>query len=178
MTMEKRFALALGLSFLFFIVWGKMFPVSTPPTNPQNTKTIENKEDVIVSPGLDVQEPQETVQVQDKQQVFSEEVLTIENDRIRVFISNLGARMVKAEFKEYGGEEFFISSGALFIMSRISLSVRILAMFSAPPWLCSGPAPARGDTCRCRPGLPARARLLNSLQLRIPRDTACFPSLR
>ncbi len=111
--MEKRFALALGLSFLFFVVWGRIFPAVNSPVSLQQTKTIENKEVASFSVGSAEPAPQSPIQAAESSKNIPEEVLTIENDKIRVFISNLGARIVKVEFKEYAGEEFFVNSGAV-----------------------------------------------------------------
>jgi len=111
--MEKRFALALALSFLFFVVWGKMFPGNVPTSPTENTKPIENKEVASTAAPKESLSLPEVSPVVEAAKDIPEKISSIENEKNRVFISNVGARIIKAEFKEYGGEAFFISSGAL-----------------------------------------------------------------
>ncbi|HSA30362.1 MAG TPA: YidC/Oxa1 family insertase periplasmic-domain containing protein [Candidatus Omnitrophota bacterium] len=111
--MEKRFALALALSFLFFIIWGRLFPPTNPPTDVQQTKTIENKEVVAFSQGTDLVRDHLNEEAAKNNMDAPEELYVIENEKIRLFVSDLGAHISKVEFKEYGGEPFFVSSGAV-----------------------------------------------------------------
>lgn len=94
--MEKRLLIALALSFLILLIWSKLFVPQEPPPK----KPVEKKEEIVK------EEPEP--KIEEKKEIFEgilkdseEKEFILENDYVKIYFTNRGARIKEVELKKY-----------------------------------------------------------------------------
>lgn len=94
--MEKRLLIALALSFLVLLLWSKLFVPPEPQVQKVEEK-VEKKEEVSIEKKEEIKEETFEGELKDSQ----EREFFLENDYVKIYFTNKGARIKEIELKKY-----------------------------------------------------------------------------